>query len=110
MSIQDRLRSGAGRRDFLKAAATVPAMAVAALTTSAAASARPLSETDKLARIASNTWPVRMLFKSRAPASGRQPNPRTLEFKKKYGEITMLDFPQFTRDILPGLTDRKSVV
>jgi hypothetical protein len=27
--------------------------------------ARPLTEKEKLARIASNTWPVRMLFKSR---------------------------------------------
>lgn len=104
MSIRDRIRSGAGRRDFLKAAAATPALAGAALTTSATAEARPLTEADKLARIASNTWPVRMLFKSRASASGRQPNPSTLEFKKKYGEITMQDFPQFTRDIFPGLT------
>ena len=24
--------------------------------------------------------------------------------KKKYGEITMLDFPQFTKDTFPGVT------
>jgi sugar phosphate isomerase/epimerase len=62
---------------------------------------RPLTEKEKLARIASNTWPVRTLFKSRGAA--RRANPETEAFRKKYGEITMLDFPQFTRDIFPGV-------
>lgn len=95
----------ARRRDFLKAAATAPAAAAAVTVVSnAPVSARPLTEADKLARIASNTWPIRSLFKSRASASGRQQNPRTAEFKKKYGELTMLDVPQFTRDTFPGVT------
>jgi sugar phosphate isomerase/epimerase len=62
---------------------------------------RPRSEKEKLAQIASNTWPLRMLFKSRP---GPNPNPRSEEMKKKYGEITMLDMPQFTKDTFPGVT------
>ena len=61
----------------------------------------PAGEQEKLDRIASNTWPIRYIFKSRT-AFGR--NPRSEEMKKKYGEITMLDFPQFTRDTFPGVT------
>ena len=26
------------------------------------------------------------------------------QMKEKYGEITMLDFPQFTKDTVPGVT------
>ncbi len=84
--------SRAGRRGFLRAAGGVLA--------AASASARPLSEREKFDRIASNTWPVRSLFKTR----GQRPNPQAEAMKKKYGEITMLDFPQFTRDTFPGVT------
>ncbi len=84
------------RRDWLRGGA---AMAVSA---AASAAPKPLTEKEKLARIASNTWPMRTLFKTRA--AGRTPNEKTLEFRKKYGEITMLDFPQFTKDIFPGVT------
>ena len=63
--------------------------------------ARPLNEKEKLARIASNTWPLRFIFKSRT-GFGRNPNAEAQ--KKKYGEITMLDFPQFTKDTFPGVT------
>jgi hypothetical protein len=88
----------AHRRDFLKAAGA------AALISNGApqAGAVPLTEKDKLSRIASNTWPVRYLFKSRS--AGRRPNPDADAMKKKYGEITMLDFPQFTRNTFPGVT------
>jgi len=65
------------------------------------AAARPLSEKEKLARIASNTWPLRFIFKSR---TGFGRNPSAEAQKKKYGEITMLDFPQFTKDTFPGVT------
>ncbi len=58
------------------------------------------SEEDKLARIASNTYPMRSLFKSRSSRI----NPAAEALKKKYGEITMLDFPQFTRDTFPGIS------
>ena len=57
------------------------------------------TEKDKLLRIASCTWPIRSIFKSRG-----QGNPTSQELKKKYGEITMLDFPQWTKDTFPGVT------
>jgi sugar phosphate isomerase/epimerase len=84
------------RRDFFKTAgaaglAFAPQGAVAA----------PLTEKEKLAKIASNSWPIRQLFKTRAGGGGRG---NTAEMKKKYGEITMLDFPQFTKDTFPGVT------
>src|SRR5947209_3328069 len=89
------------RRDFFKATTATLGAAGLALAPARSAAARPLSETEKLARIASNTWPLRYLFKSRMSFGT---NPRTAEMKKKYGEITMLDFPQFTRDTFPGVT------
>src|SRR5438105_3022778 len=59
------------------------------------------TEKEKLARLASNTWPIRHIFKSRMRFG---PNATSEELKKKYGEITMLDFPQFTKDTFPGVT------
>jgi sugar phosphate isomerase/epimerase len=52
-----------------------------------------------LRRIASCTWPIRYIFKTRGPGS-----PANQQLKQKYGEITMLDFPQFTKDTFPGVT------
>jgi sugar phosphate isomerase/epimerase len=65
------------------------------------AAAQTAAEKRKLDRLASNTWPIRYIFKSRA-GFGR--NPRIQELKQKYGEITMLDFPTFTREHFPGVT------
>jgi hypothetical protein len=115
------------------------------------------SEKDRLDRIASCTWPIRSIFKTRpgggrgggggataaapagtapggAPATASAPatppaagqagtaagqtgaaaavvqrSPAnggwsTAQMKEKYGEITMLDFPQFTKDNFPGVT------
>jgi len=107
-----------GRRDFFKAtgvslgAAGMGAAGIGAagigtaslartgLAAEQAAAGRPRTEKEKLARIASNTWPLRYLFQSRMGFGGG----RTAEMKKKYGEITMLDFPQFTKDTFPGVT------
>ncbi|HTX33479.1 MAG TPA: TIM barrel protein [Bryobacteraceae bacterium] len=86
------------RRDFFKTAGMgATGLAAAAAQTATAA---PLTEKEKLARIASNTWPLRFLFKSRMGFGAAH----TAEMKKKYGEITMLDFPQFTKDTFPGVT------
>jgi sugar phosphate isomerase/epimerase len=65
------------------------------------ATAAPLSEKEKLDRIASNTWPIRYIFKSRM---GFTANTRSAEMKSKYGEITMLDFPTFSKEHFPGVT------
>src|SRR5690349_1634348 len=86
------------RRDFLK---STGAGGAAGLALSPSTQASPLTEKQKLDRIASNTWPIRYIFKSR---TGFGRNPKNEEAKKKYGEITMLDFPQFTKDTFPGVT------
>src|SRR5437660_8374068 len=84
------------RRDFLKGAAALSGGALMAAEPHSVA--RPLSEKEKLDRLASNTWPIRYIFKSRMRAT-----PTSEEMKKKYGEITMLDFPTFTKETFPGV-------
>lgn len=84
------------RRDFFKTAG-LSGLALAPQ----AAAARPLTERQKLDRIASNTWPLRYLFKSRTGFGG---GGQSAAMKQKYGEITMLDFPQYTKDTFPGVT------
>jgi sugar phosphate isomerase/epimerase len=85
------------RREFFKTGASAASLLAAA----APAIAAPLTEKEKLARIASNTWPLRYLFKSRV---GFGSAAKSEEMKKKYGEITLLDFPQFTKNTFPGVT------
>ena len=99
MDQKSRSDSQLDRRDFFKTAGLGAAGLAAAAAQPAAAA--PRTEKEKLARIASNTWPLRYIFKSR---TGFGNNPRIQEQKKKYGEITMLDFPQFTKDTFPGVT------
>jgi sugar phosphate isomerase/epimerase len=147
--------SGLDRRGFFKTAGAGLSAAGLVLTGNEAAGAAAAqsgawTEQDKLARIASCTWPIRSIFKSRAgggrggggrgdaasaaggragatpgagaaaPAAGApagggagrgggpQPNANAgltnAQMKEKYGEITMLDFPQFTKDHFPGVT------
>jgi sugar phosphate isomerase/epimerase len=122
-------RNGAGvhRRDFLKTAGAGLTAAGVALTTPGApvdaAQSFTWTEKDKLARIASCSWPIRFIFKNRggggrgaaaagAGRAGAPPPPTNRgnagvsseDMKKKYGEITMLDFPQFTKDTFQGVT------
>jgi sugar phosphate isomerase/epimerase len=68
------------------------------------AQAQAFAEKARLDRIASCSYPIRSIFKTRANAGGRGPNPTTQQLKQQYGEITMLDFPQFTKDTFPGVT------
>lgn len=107
----------ANRRGFLKSASArlvtgivAGSASVSAVQTQAspesiahAGAARPLTEKEKLARIASNTWPIRYIFKSRTNFLAEKQ--RTEEMKKKYGEITMLDFPDFTKKTFSGVTN-----
>ncbi len=106
--------SGPHRRGFLKeAGAGVGASLFAGSSTAVraqegtpepiaqAGAARPLTEKEKLERIASNSWPIRYIFKSRSNFLAEK---QTVEqMKKKYGEITMLDFPDFTKKTFPGV-------
>ena len=114
------------RRDFLKTSASAAVAASAGLAAHDAVAAEPgrsadpddaargspvtgpmpgpqkLTEKGRLNRIASCSYPIRSIFKSRAGGrGGGGGNPATQELKKKYGEITMLDFPQWTQGHVP---------
>jgi sugar phosphate isomerase/epimerase len=119
--------STVGRRDFFRVAgAGLTAAGVLLNSRERAVAQEGLAEKARLERIAGCTWPIRQLFKTR-PAAGRGggavagraggPPPQsvptvpanrdrttTAEMKQKYGEITMLDFPQWTKDNFPGVT------
>jgi sugar phosphate isomerase/epimerase len=105
------------RRDFLKSTAKGIAAAGVLLTaTPGESNASPArTREEKLKRIASNCWSVRYLFKQRVfTPSGQMSDEQKKrwaqfqqereQWKKKYGEITLLDFPQFTKDTYPGVT------
>ena len=107
----------AGRREFLKGAALVgggsllPAAMAGArpAPVEGAWDARPLTDAEKASRLASNTYPIRNLFKRRADAAAsmsanaQKQAETAAAMRKKYGEITMLDFPQFSVDRFPGV-------
>lgn len=101
MAENTRGKSNPDRRSFLKTAGAGFSAAGMLLASEGNAIARPMTEKEKLDRIASNTWPIRHIFKSRR---NQRSNPRSEEMKKKYGEITMLDFPNFTKETFPGVT------
>ena len=88
------------RRGFLKTSASAAGLILTTAEANANSDARPLTDKEKLARMGSNTWPIRNLFKSR---SSTRANPAADGMKKKYGTLTMLDFPQFTKDTFPGV-------
>ncbi len=60
---------------------------------------RPRTRSEKLKSMASNSFAVNRLFRRRTS----QDNPEVARLKEKYGEITLLDFPQFTKDTYPGV-------
>jgi sugar phosphate isomerase/epimerase len=95
------------RRDFLKATGAGLTAAAVALTPREQALAQAAAEKGRLDRIAGCSWPIRSLFKTRQQSGrgGAGAQPRALSpMKQQYGEITMLDFPQFTKDTFPGVT------
>ena len=104
---KDHIPASSGRRDFLKTAGAgvlgiagmsiIPSYAAAAETTQ-----KVRSRNERLKQMASNSYAVNQLFKRRT-VQGRPERPETAELKKKYGEITLLDFPQFTKDTYPGV-------
>jgi sugar phosphate isomerase/epimerase len=121
-------RSKVDRREFFKAAGAGLATAGVLMTQRERAVAQGLADKARLERLAGCTWPIRQLFKTRqaggggggaaggrgavgAPASqgaaavpATRDRTTTAEMKQKYGEITMLDFPQWTKDSFPGVT------
>jgi len=62
----------------------------------------PRSREERLKQMASNSYAVNILFKRRQYSS-RPERPETKAPKEKYGEITLLDFPQYTLDTYPGV-------
>ncbi len=119
--MSNRNSSTVDRRQFFKTAGaglTAASLNLAARDETAALQPAKWSEKDKLARIASCSYPIRYIFKTRASAGrgaagGRGANPAagpgnagmtSAQMKEKYGEITMLDFPQFTKETFPGVT------
>jgi sugar phosphate isomerase/epimerase len=97
-------RAGAGLTGGLLASSVSPGQTtITSDPISYAGVQRPLTDKEKVARIASNSWPIRYIFKARGVILA--PAPEVAEMKKKYGEITMLDFPNFTKETFPGVRD-----
>jgi sugar phosphate isomerase/epimerase len=112
MSLKDGHDGSIDRRRFLQGAgASVVAgllVTPAAANPQARATPEPIDHagamrplTEKLDRIASNCWPLRSLFQVNGdlytdPAE-------VARMRKKYGEISMLDFPTFTKETFPGV-------
>ena len=82
------------------AGSAAQAQAVTPESISHASVSPPMSESEKMVRIASNSYPIRDVFKT-PPLFGSQET--IAQMKKKYGEITMLDFPEFTKKTFPGV-------
>ena len=96
-----------GRRSFLKSAGSgIIGVAGIGLLPSAlqVEEVKPVKRTreERLKQMASNSYGVNQLYKRRV-MTGRAERPENIELKKKYGEITLLDFPQFTKDTYPGV-------
>jgi len=62
---------------------------------------RPLTDAEKVQRIASNSYPLRWIFKTHGNVG---PKETVTQMKAKYGEITMFDFPEYTKKTFPGVT------
>jgi Xylose isomerase-like TIM barrel len=105
MKQSSRANSDPSRRSFLKAAGGGLGAAGMARAGDEHSVTRPLTDKEKYDRIASNTWPIRYIFKTPVNWVERDTvEARTVEtMKKKYGEITMLDFPDFTKETFPGI-------
>jgi len=105
-SLPDKQSSAIRRRSFLKSAG-IGMIGVAGLGTRVSGNPRKeesilRSKEERLKQMASNSYAVNQLFKRR-PYGSRPERPETTALKEKYGEITLLDFPQFTLDTYPGV-------
>ncbi len=74
-----------------------------AVAPSARAPARPDREAEAAA-LAQNPNAAGPLAVANAATAARANLPNAEQMKAKYGEITMLDFPQFTKETFPGVT------
>jgi sugar phosphate isomerase/epimerase len=62
---------------------------------------RPMSESDKLDRIAANSYPLRWIFKNRNNVG---PKDTVQKMQAKYGAITALEYPAYAKKLFPGVT------
>jgi hypothetical protein len=104
----EKQQSILGRRSFLKStgAGLIGVAGIGILPSSVQGieeKAGQRTKDERLKQMASNSYAVNQLFRKRTNP-GREERPETIELKKKYGEITMLDFPKFTKDTYPGVT------
>jgi hypothetical protein len=96
-----------GRRNFIKSAGVgmIGVAGIGILPSAEQGSEKKAvkrTREERLKQMASNSYAVNQLFKRRVNP-GRAESAENLELKKKYGEITLLDFPQFTIDTYPGV-------
>ncbi|MGQ9619961.1 MAG: sugar phosphate isomerase/epimerase family protein [Bacteroidales bacterium] len=96
-----------GRREFIRYAAlgaaglTIPAFS-AETGQQGRKKTKARTREEKLKQISSNSYAVNQLFSRRATGQ-MQEREETRQLKEKYREITLLDFPQFTKDFYPGV-------
>jgi hypothetical protein len=106
--IKETRSSVIGRRNFLKSAG-IGMIGIAGMglvpSVKQSLEEKPVKRTkeERLKQIASNSYAVNQLFKKRTNLD-RQERPDDIQLKKKYGDITLIDFPQFTKDTYPGIT------
>jgi sugar phosphate isomerase/epimerase len=62
---------------------------------------RPLTESEKLDRIAANSYPLRWIFKNRNNVGDKA---TVQKMQAKYGAITALDYPAYAKKLFPGVT------
>lgn len=62
---------------------------------------RPMTNNEKVARIAANSYPLRWIFKTRGNVGDKA---TVTKMKAKYGELNFLDYPEFTKKTFPGVT------
>jgi len=89
------------RRNFIKTTSSIAA--AAAVMKAANAYPRPRSEDEKRARLASNCYACREVFSRDCFNPEAPPSAKAKQVQKEYGTITLLDFPQFTKDNFPGI-------
>ena len=90
------------RRSFLKT--TSATAAAGALFSTASAFPRPRSKKEKLSRLASNCYACRDVFTRDPFNPSVAPSKEARKIQEEYGSVTLLDFPQFTRDNFPGIS------
>ncbi len=62
---------------------------------------RPLTDKEKVERIAANSYPLRWIFKAHGNVGDKE---TVTKMKAKYGEHNFLEYPELTKKYFPGVT------